>query len=207
VEVALILALTTLAAAPPRRDADDAAALARRIQERHHQLKDMKARFVQKYVSSMLGREDVERGTVAIKPPGRMRWEYEHPDKKLFVSNGKSSYFYVPEDKQVITFDATGDRGVAVLLLSGRSDLLTEFQVFAVPGASNQIRLVPKSDEAEIREALVEADPSGRIQRLEIVDLQGNRSEYSFLDVNENVGLSDKLFEFEVPKGVEVVTG
>ena len=167
----------------------------------------MKARFVQTYASSMLGREVVERGTLALKPPGRMRWEYEQPEKKLFVSNGKSAYFYVPEDKQVITFDATGDRGVAVQLLSGRSDLLTEFQVFAVPGVPNQLRLVPKDKEAEIREAVIEAEASGRIRRLEILDLQGNRSEYRFENVQENVGLSDSLFEFKVPKGVEVVAG
>ena len=167
----------------------------------------MKARFVQTYTSSMLGREVVERGTLALKPPGRMRWTYEHPEKKLFVSNGKSSYFYVPEDKQVITFDATGDRGVAVQLLSGRSDLMTEFQVFAVPGAPHQVRLVPKAPDAEMREAIVEAEPSGRIRRLELLDLQGNRSEYRFENVQENVGVPDKTFEFEIPKGVEVVTG
>jgi outer membrane lipoprotein carrier protein len=207
VEVALVLVLTTLAAAAPSRDAQDAVALARRIQQRHHDIRDMKARFVQTYASSMLGREVVERGTLALKPPGRMRWEYEQPEKKLFVSNGKSSYFYVPEDKQVITFDATGDRGVAVQLLSGRSDLLTEFQVFAVHGVPNQLRLVPKDKEAEIREAVIEAEASGRIRRLEILDLQGNRSEYRFENVQENVGLSDSLFEFKVPKGVEVVAG
>jgi len=207
VEVALVLVLTTLAAAAPSRDAQDAVALARRIQQRHHDIRDMKARFVQTYASSMLGREVVERGTLALKPPGRMRWEYEQPEKKLFVSNGKSAYFYVPEDKQVITFDATGDRGVAVQLLSGRSDLLTEFQVFAVPGLPNQLRLVPKDKEAEIREAVIEAEASGRIRRLEILDLQGNRSEYRFENVQENVGLSDSLFEFKVPKGVEVVAG
>lgn len=192
---------------PPARGADEAAALARRIQERHHRIRDMKARFVQTYTSTMLGREIVERGTLALKPPGRMRWEYEHPEKKLFVSNGKTSYFYVPQDRQVVAFDATGDRGVAVLLLSGRSDLLTEFQIFAVPGAANQVRLVPKAAEAEIQEAIIEAEASGRIRRLEILDLQGNRSEYRFEDVKENVGLPDKLFEFQVPKGVEVVTG
>jgi len=207
VEVALVLVLTTLAAAAPSRDAQDAVALARRIQQRHHDIRDMKARFVQTYASSMLGREVVEGGALALKPPGRMRWEYEQPEKKLFVSNGKSAYFYVPEDKQVITFDATGDRGVAVQLLSGRSDLLTEFQVFAVPGLPNQLRLVPKDKEAEIREAVIEAEASGRIRRLEILDLQGNRSEYRFENVQENVGLSDSLFEFKVPKGVEVVAG
>ena len=180
-------------------------ALTRKIQEHHHALTDMKARFVQTYASAMLGRRVVERGTVAIKHPGRMRWEYEQPEKKTFVSDGKKSYFYVPADKQVMVQEATGDRGVALQLLSGRSDLLTEFQAMPAPG--DAVRLIPRSGEAEVQEALVEADASGRIRRLEIIDLQGNRSEFRFEDVKENVGLPDRLFQFEIPKGVEVVTG
>ena len=38
-------------------------------------------------------------------------------------------------------------------------------------------------------------------------DVQGNRSRFDFDDLRENVGLTDGLFRFEVPQGVEVVTG
>lgn len=204
-EVALLLALTTLAGSAAAPDVSPAVALTRRIQERHHALTDMKARFVQTYSSAMLGRRVVERGTVALKRPGRMRWEYDQPEKKLFVSDGKKSYFYVPADRQVIVHETSGERGVALQLLAGRSDLLTEFQ--AMPAPDGAVRLVPKSSDAEVQEAVVEADASGRIRRLEIIDLQGNRSEFRFDEVKENVGLSDRLFQFEIPKGVEVIGG
>jgi outer membrane lipoprotein carrier protein len=209
VEVALALAFTMAlpAAAASPKEAEDALALARRIQARHQTIRDMKARFTQTYVSTLLGRQVVEHGTLAVKRPGRMRWEYQEPEKKLFVSDGKTSYFYVPSDKQVIVHEATGDRGVALQLLSGRSDLLAEFQVFAVPHEASRVHLVPRKADAEIKEAEVEADADGRIRRLEVLDLQGNRSEFRFDDVKEDVGLSDRLFQFEIPKGVEVVQG
>ena len=206
-EVALALALTTLAATAAPADPSPAVALTQKIQERHQTLRDMKARFVQTYSSAMLGRKVVERGTLAIKRPGRMRWEYEQPEKKLFVSDGKKAYFYVPSDRQVMVHETTGDRGVALQLLAGRSDLLSEFDAHPVASNPRQVRLVPKSQEAEVQEAVVEADATGRIQRLQILDPQGNRSEFVFDDVKENLGLSDGLFQFEIPKGVEVVTG
>jgi outer membrane lipoprotein carrier protein len=206
VQVALMLVLTALPASSAEEGAR-ALALAKKVQAHHQTVKDLKARFVQTYVSGLLGREVVERGSVAIKRPDRMLWKYERPEEKIFVSDGRTSYFYVPADRQVIVRDAAGNQGVALHLLSGRSDLLREFQVFSVPEAANRLRLIPQKEDAEVSELVLEAEPSGRIVWLEILDLQGNRSAFRFEDVKENVGLSDRLFQFEIPKGVEVVTG
>jgi outer membrane lipoprotein carrier protein len=184
-----------------------AAAIARRIQERHHNIRDLKARFTQTYDSSLLGRQVVERGTLSLKRPDRMLWEYQEPEKKLFVSDGHKSYFYVPEDRQVVVHESAGDKGVALDLLSGRSDLLAQFDVSPVEGSPRRIRLVPRSANAEVREVVVEADATGRIEWLELIDLQGSRSSFRFEGIKENVGLSDRLFEFQIPRGVEVVTG
>jgi outer membrane lipoprotein-sorting protein len=54
---------------------------------------------------------------------------------------------------------------------------------------------------------LLEVDAGARIRSIEVVDVQGNRSHFRFQDVRENVGLKDKLFRFEIPDGVEVVSG
>jgi outer membrane lipoprotein carrier protein len=104
------LAATLLAAAPasPRAGAED---VARRVEERQRTVQDLQARFVQTYRSGVLGREIVESGTVSIKRPGRMRWDYRKPESKTFVSDGKVFYFYVPADKQVIVRDQGDTRG------------------------------------------------------------------------------------------------
>jgi outer membrane lipoprotein-sorting protein len=69
------------------------------------------------------------------------------------------------------------------------------------------VRLVPRTNDPETREVVVTADAGGRIVSLEITDTQGNRSSFRFEDLQENVGLADKLFEFKIPHGVEVVAG
>jgi outer membrane lipoprotein carrier protein len=191
------------AASTPAQD------LARRLDQRHHTVSDLTARFVQTYRSGLIGREIVERGVVSIKQPGRMRWEYRDPEKKTFVSDGKTFYFYVPADRQVIVRDQAGDRGVPALLLSGQGNLLQQFEVGleTPPPGLARLRLVPRKPDPEIQKVFVDVDDAARIHAIHVFDAQGNLSRFDFADIRENVGLKDRLFRFEIPRGVEVVSG
>jgi outer membrane lipoprotein carrier protein len=207
---AALAALGAALFAPPAPAQEAAAeARARRIEARHRRSTDLVARFTQTYRSGMLGRELVETGTLSVKPPGRMLWQYEKPEKKTFVADGSTFYFYVPADRQVIVRQQAGERGLPALLLSGRSDILREFAVTAelAPGGRERLRLVPRRDDPEVQVVFLEADEQDRIRGIEVVDTQGNRSRFRFDDVRENVGLKDALFRFKVPAGVEVVKG
>jgi outer membrane lipoprotein carrier protein len=203
--VALLVAPKAPFEGPPA----SAEPLARRIEERHQGFADLTARFTQTYRSGLLGREVLERGVLSLKRPGRMRWEYREPERKLFVLNGKTSYFYVPADRQVIVREETDVRSLTSLLLAGRGDILARFAVTveAETATGARLRLVPRDADPEVRQALLDVDASARIRALEFQDAQGNRSQFAFDDIRENVGLSDRMFEFEIPKGVEVITG
>src|SRR5512143_2191028 len=203
--------LPALPAAPPA-DADSALArsLVRRVEERQARTADLVARFTQSYRSGMLGREVVERGVVSVKRPGRMRWEYKDPEAKLFVSDGRTFYFYVPADKQVIVSEQDQQRSLAARLLSGRGGLLDEFDASLETPLEEgvvRVKLVPRQEQAEVARAYVDAEPAGRIRSILIEDQQGNRTRFRFESVRENTGLDDRLFRFQVPKGVEVVHG
>lgn len=197
------------AAPSPSDTADEALRLARRLDQRHRTLSDLTARFTQTYRSGLLGREVVERGVVQVKRPGRMRWEYRDPDKKTFVSDGKTFYFYVPADRQVIVRDQAGARGLPTLLLSGQGDIASQFAVALEQGAAGRhaLRLTPREPDPEIDSVRLDLDARERIVGIEVLDVQGNRSRFRFDDIRENVGLSDALFRFEIPRGVEVVAG
>lgn len=185
-----------------------AEALARRIEERHRNVADFTARFVQTYRSGVLGREVSERGNVSVKPPGRMLWEYRDPERKTFVSDGRTFYFYVPADRQVIVREQAGDRGLLGRLLSG-GEILGEFDagLETTPTGGARLRLTPRKPDPDLDRVYIEPDATDRIRSIEIVDAQGNHSQFRFDDMRENVGLSDRLFRFEVPKGVEVISG
>ena len=212
---ALLVFLAALLPPPPATrsadaDAELARSLVRRIEERQARAADLVARFTQSYRSGMLGREVTERGVVSIKRPGRMRWEYKDPEEKLFVSDGRTFYFYVPADRQVIVSEQDEQRSLPARLLSGRGGLLDEFDASLEPPPEEgvvRLKLVPREEEAEVARAYVDAEPAGRIRSILIEDAQGNRTRFRFENVRENTGLDDRLFRFEVPKGVEVVHG
>lgn len=197
-------------AGPPAAVVDaEAQALARRLDSHQRRTGDLRARFVQSYRSGLLGREVVERGSLSIKRPGRMLWEYRDPERKTFVSDGKNYWFYVPADRQVIVRDQAGDQGLAALLLSGDLVILDKFDVALEPATAGlrRLRLLPRQPDAEVERVFLEVDARERIVLLEVHDVQGNRSRFRFDDLRENTGLPDRLFRFEVPRGVEVVAG
>jgi outer membrane lipoprotein carrier protein len=189
-------------------------ALAKAVQAHYQQVRDFTASFEQAYVGGALKRRSVERGTVAIRKPGRMRWDYDAPEKKLFISDGTRLYFYVPADKQVrvSALPESGRMPTPILFLAGRGDLLRDFNAeeVAPPGGSpgsRALRLRPVRAEPEYDSLTLVVDgESFAMRQLIVVDGQGGTSTFSFTNLRENVGVADSRFVFTIPKGVDVVT-
>ena len=192
----------------------DPAALAAKVQQRYNGIKDIQGDFVQSYEGGVLRTKTTERGTVAIKRPGRMRFTYTKPERKEFVSDGSRLYTHLVADKQVIVSPAPGpDQGdMPAMFLAGQSDLARDYtpSFTALPGAAPglvTLKLVPKKPNADYESIGIGVDPNTlQIQFLLAVDTQGGRSSFSFTNLKENRGLSDKDFEFRIPRGVDVVT-
>ena len=68
------------------------------VDKHYNGLASLQAGFSETYRGGGLGRS--ESGTMWLKKPGRMRWEYDKPVKKLFVTDGKIAWFYVPGERQ-----------------------------------------------------------------------------------------------------------
>jgi len=193
---------------------NDPVALAARVQQRYNGIKDIQGDFVQTYEGGVLRTKTTERGTVSIKRPGKMRFLYTKPEKKEFVSDGNRLYAHMVADKQVIVSPAPGpDQGdIPAMFLAGQSDLARDYtpSFTPLPGAASglvTLKLVPKKPNTEYESIGIGVDPKTfQIQFLTAVDTQGGRSSFSFTNLKENRGLSDKQFEFRIPRGVDVVT-
>src|SRR5260370_3404839 len=78
--------------------AADVKTMAAVVDAHYNHLHSLVAEFTEVYRGS--GMERTETGTLWLKKPGKMRWEYRSPREKLFVSDGKDAWFYVPADRQ-----------------------------------------------------------------------------------------------------------
>ena len=215
------LLLGTLAAAQNRPPAQPVATpdarppagdVAGALQRKYDLIKDFSASFIQTYEGGVLRRKASESGTVYVKKPGRMRWDYTSPEKKLFVSDGQTMFLYFPADKQVMKNPVPDqDQATsAVLFLMGKGDIVRDFNVkWAEGGTVNtyRLRLDPKTRQAEYDWLEVAADRHTlQIVGLTAADAQGGRSSFSFSNFKENVGLADKMFQFSIPRGTEVIS-
>ena len=206
------LAVTVVASAGAQ--GTDPVALASKVQQRYNTIKDFEGDFVQSYEGGVLRTKTTERGSLKIKRPGRIRFTYTQPERKEFVSDGVRLYTHLVADKQVIVSPAPSaeDGDVPAMFLAGRSDLARDYtpSFTALPGAAPRLitlKLVPKNRESEFESLGIGVDPKSlQIQFLTAVDKQGGRSSFTFSNLKENRGLSDKEFEFRVPRGVDVVT-
>ena len=149
-----------------------------------------------------------------MKKPGKMRWEYTSPEKKLFVSDGRKIYSYIPLDKQVIvgTMPQGDQAPTPALFLTGRGNITRDFNVAFdkvpdAPAGSVALKLTPKRREPEYESLTLVVDPQTfNLQMLITVDAQGGRSAFTFSNLKENVGLADNQFVFQMPRNVDVVT-
>ena len=189
--------------------------LAAALQKKYGGIKDFSADFVHAYEGGVLRKQITERGKLLVKKPGKMRWEYTAPERKLFVSDGLKLYSYVPQDKQVIVSDvpAADDATTPALFLTGKGNLTRDFKASLVPlpagmpAGSRALKLVPKTPQREYEWLTLVVDPATlTIRGLVTMDAQGGTSSFSFTNLKENISPADKEFAFKIPRGVDVVS-
>jgi outer membrane lipoprotein carrier protein len=189
----------------------DAPALMGRLQARYRSMRTLKVKFEQIFHSPVA--EQRESGVLYFRRPNRMRWEYLSPKAKLFVLDGKKTYFYVPEDRQVsVSQWREESAALPLLFLLGDRDAARDFQIEAAEGVAPLaggdfvLRLTPRTEQSEIKEVVVEGRRDrNEIVRLSILEHGGNRNDYLFSAPEPNARISDDLFKFRIPKGVEVL--
>jgi outer membrane lipoprotein carrier protein len=177
-------------------------------------LQTLQANFVEIYRGS--GMERTESGNLWLKKPGKMRWEYRSPKEKLFLSNGKDAWFYVPGDRQArkTAVRKLDDLRSPLGLLLGKTHLEKELQGLSfapdVPpwhAGDRVLRGVPSRVGNQISQVLIEVTPVSEIARILIEGADGSVTEYRFTDQNRDVPVSDERFRFKPPPGTEVIEG
>ena len=206
--------LFAFAVAAPLAAQTDVHAIADRVDQRYNHLQTLEAQFSETYSGAGMTRK--ESGTLTLKKPGRMRWDYDQPRPKMFLTDGTTAWFYVPGERQVrrAPVKQLDDLRSPLRYLLGKSKLEKEFVSLAIATDARPVnpgdivlRGVPKGMQDRVAQTLVEVTPDGLITRIVVEELDGSVTEFRFLRQKENVQLADQHFRFTPPPGVEVVQG
>jgi outer membrane lipoprotein carrier protein len=203
-----------------QQTSDSAKSLAHLLEEHYRQPRSLRAVFLERY-SEGQKQSRIESGTVYFHRPGQMRWEYDSPEKKLFLVDGKTTWFYVPYDHTVTKAPVkeSSDWRTPLALLTGKADLsrlCNQIELVAdsgIPSGHAVLRCRPKeakkpSEGNEYTEVLLELDTStGELARIDIRQPGGIELEYRFGNWQTDIPLPADLFRFQVPVGVAIVDG
>ena len=204
--------ILSLLAIPASAAAPDLHTLASAVDTHYNHLQTLQAEFTEIYRGGAV--ERTESGTLWLKKPGKMRWEYRSPKEKLFVGDGKYAWFYVPGEKQVrrTPMRQLDDLRSPLAFLLGKTKLEKELHslsyapdVTPLQADDFVLRGVPQAMADRVNQVLIEITPDYEIARLVIEEADGSTTDYRFSDQKENVKLEDGRFRFEVPPGAEVI--
>jgi len=190
----------------------DVRTAARMVDEHYNHLKTFKASFTEIYQGDGISR--TESGTLWLKKPSRMRWEYHVPREKLFLIDSQTAYFYVTGDRQAKKTPAKNldDLRSPLRYLLGKTKLEKELEGLSLapdlaplqPG-NVVMRGVPKILKDRVSEVVLEVSPSHQIHRIVIHGLDSTITDFRFSQIEENVPVQDSLFRFTPPPGVETI--
>ncbi|HEX9400634.1 MAG TPA: outer membrane lipoprotein carrier protein LolA [Anaeromyxobacter sp.] len=202
---ALLAALLLLAAAPAPVPDKAATELARKVQGYYEATRDLEAHFQQAYTYAGLGRRQLSAGTLRVKKPGMMRWDYTKPAPKTVAVKGSRLVQFEPDENQAYVderFDASA-MSAAVTFLLGKGDLVRDFALST--GEASTLLLRPKEQDPRVESIALSVGPSGEVVATRVVDGAGNVNEIKFTEVKRNPGLPDSAFDVKLPKDVRRV--
>ncbi|MCK6526700.1 outer membrane lipoprotein chaperone LolA [Myxococcota bacterium] len=200
--------LASLAAAPGAAGATAEEVIAQ-VQRRYGKGQALSARFVQQDTYA-LGGASTQKGTVTLKHPGKMRWDYTEPKARLFVSDGRELWMWTPDVRQAVHYPSVDPRvtGRIFDFLHGLANVSEDYAVTLAPGDADAhtLEMVPRRPDAGFAKVTLSFDRDDLdLRRAVTVDAVGNLSSTSFTEVRLGVAVEDEVFRFTPPAGAEVI--
>jgi outer membrane lipoprotein carrier protein len=183
-------------------------ALISKVEGHYNNAKTLSVHFEESY--SLLGRKrPPESGRLTLRKGGKMRWDYVHPEGKLFVSDGKTIYLYTSGDNRVekLPLRDTEDMRAPLAFLLGKLEMKKEFRDFQVHEQPGGILLSAsaKNDRLPYKSVDMLIAGDGSIRQLQVEGRDQSVLTYVFRDEKLNIPLNDSIFHFTIPPGAEVV--
>lgn len=175
---------------------------------------DLQAQFLQTYYNPTYGtKPTTTKGTLKLKKPGRMVWDYKDKADADFFANGDKLWVVEHDTRQVVTkaIDQNSDMSAAMKFLFGGQQLTREFKVrYASPQRAKKygtdkhhvLELKPKKRNAHYKGlALVVHATTGRVDAFVVYNTDGSSNYFQLDRIKTNKGIGDGTFDFKVPRG------
>jgi len=193
------------------------------IQKRYRTLQTLSAKFTQTSVRhNIMGNIETfeQKGRLSLRKPGKIRWDYQKPQKNQYISNGKTLWLYKQEENQVIV-SKWNENSLALRFLLGQGQLNKNFNIqYLSQEMAQKYKITQKKDVwlncnpkkgntvqvGAIDTLILRVDPKKHlIKEALVIDAIGSQTNWSFEKFQINKKIPNAFFEFKIPKGVQVI--
>jgi outer membrane lipoprotein carrier protein len=185
-------------------------ALLKGVETRYNKAKTLQVLFHEEYTPPGRAKR-TESGTLVLRKPGKMRWDYAQPKGKLFVSDGKYLWLYTPDENRAerMKLKESDDMRAPLAFLLGRLDFQKEFRnLQAKPeGPDTRIAAEPATDNLPYSAVEFVVAPDQHIKVVKVTGFDHSILEFHFDQEKMDPTLDAKLFQFQAPKGAQLVEG
>jgi outer membrane lipoprotein carrier protein len=196
--------LLVLTAAAALAQTPDLPTLLDSVEKRYNRASTLQVTFEETLSGGGRGRL-AESGQLSLRKPGRMRWDYNSPAGKLFLSDGKNIYYYNPSFKRAekLKLKESEDMRAPLAFLLGKLDFDKDFQNFRTTAhpLGTMITADAKSDKLPYKQVEFVVDETAAIRELRVHGYDNSLLTFNFNNEKVNPPVSDKLFQFELPAG------
>ena len=189
-------------------------AVADKLQQTYKQTTTFTADFRQISSMRMHRRQRKGSGTLVISKPGRIRWNYQQPDRQVLISNGDtvSMYFEKNQQMMVMPSDRYLTSDVTYAFFVGNGDIQRDFTIQdpdAAPFLANGqycIKLIPKETHPQLNYLHLWINSSTwSVQRIQLVDQLDSITDLFFSNIITNQPVADNIFLFTPPPDTEII--
>jgi outer membrane lipoprotein carrier protein len=202
--VCVLSGIPFLAAAPDTR----LDPLLHGVESHYNQPQSLRLDFSQTY-SATKRPTQVERGTLTLRKPGKMRWDYAAPAGKVFLSDGKNVFFYTPENHRLekSKFKESEDLRAPLAFLLGKLNFRKAFRSFSsrAEGDATWVTAEPNSDQAAYTQVEFLVAPDYTIRRVRITAQDRSILDFTFSNEQMNAPVAASQFVFNPPAGTDIV--
>jgi outer membrane lipoprotein carrier protein len=179
-----------------------------RLQHHYRDTRSFSAKFNEE-IATVGAPKRNRSGKVSFLKPGRMRWDFDEPEKQIIVSDGETVYSYDPDLNQVVEtpLKQAIKSSSATSFLLGMGNINRDFKAqFADTPTPDQIRLKLDAKTGGYKIEIGVDPKTYNLTTLTLTDQLGDVTKISFSDIHDNVGLQESTFAFKTPPGADVVT-
>ncbi len=147
------------------------------------------------------------KGVMKVERPGKFYWETTSPAKQTIVTTGKVVWIYDPDLQQAVrqSLDDQIANTPALLLSGNTNQIMQSYRVTRPDRTKLYYTLYPKQEDSAFQSMTISFGANKAPNLMVLQDSLGQTTYVRFSNIKVNPTIPASVFNFEPPKGTDII--